>query len=91
MFARLRERWPGLNEHIRGPGRTFPVSLHGDDGTGWAEDPTLVLTWSVGWLMKGDGLSTWLMRFPFLVLPRSWCLPETFPFVMAAFVNEQSP
>ena len=87
VWLRLAARWPHLAGQIKSPDRSFPVAMHGDDGTGLADDSTLLLTWAPGWFLGADGTNTWLMRFPYIVVPHSRCLPETIPFVMRSFVQ----
>ena len=68
--------------------KRFPFGIHGDHGTGLAEDSTLVLTWSIPWGSPDDVRSTWLVRFPFAVLPKSKCLGdgETMKSLLSYFV-----
>lgn len=87
VVRRLVTRWPARAEHVKGPFRTFPMGIHGDDGTGLSGDPCLVVTWSVAW-KPAKGLTTWKIRFPIVVMPHGRALPETFPAIMAAIVSE---
>ncbi len=35
---RLKEQWPALSGYIGLLGDTFPIAIHGDEGTGLAEE-----------------------------------------------------
>lgn len=86
---RLVMRWPHLGQFVHGDNKTFPVAIHGDDGTGLNEESTLLLTWSVGWHAGRQEQSTWLLRFPFAVLPHGRALPESMPLLLELFVLRQ--
>lgn len=90
QVLRLLARRPALAAFHKGSGRTFPLCIHGDEGTGLCEVSTLLLTWSIGWrVLSDDGtVSTWRLRFPFGVLPHSRAIPGvSIPAFLQIFVD----
>jgi hypothetical protein len=83
IVLRVALRWP---QHQGIAGKTVPVVIHGDDGTGQAEDATLALTWSPLWGPKNSKLNKML----FSVLPQRWASGdgESMAALLAKFVME---
>ncbi len=70
-------------------GVTFPVVVHGDDGTGQADDPCLALTISPIW----SGTNVIRSKYLILVVPHKKMLADnsTFEAAMQLVVRECEP
>ena len=67
--------------------RSFPFTLHGDEGSGHGGDPCLVLSWSPVWAARNfdveaaEGGTSLLNKFPIVFIPKKF---STVPHVLAS-------
>ena len=67
LGLRSLQRWPHLAAYVR-PGHTFPISMHSDEGTGHAQEPCMVVSWSPVWASAAFGFASLPNDVPYKVL-----------------------